>query len=108
MLSPDRTRQRDHRRRAEQSNPHARRGETRALARDYEIARRCELASRGGGDRMHARDHRLRNPLNRQHQLRAQIEFIPVECEVAPFPFAEVVTGGERWAVAGDYYRARI
>ena len=57
---------------------------------------------------MHARDHRLRNPLNRQHQLRAQIEFIPVECEVAPFQFAEVVTGGERWAVAGDYHRARI
>ena len=57
---------------------------------------------------MHAGNHRLRNYLNRQHQLRAQIEFIAIEREVAVLQFAEVVTCRERRTVARDYHRARV
>src|SRR5260370_23894167 len=84
MLAADRTRQRDHRGRAEEPDAYAGRGEARALARDDQIAGRGKLASGRGSDCMHSRDHRLRDRLNRMHKLRAQIEFIAVELEIAP------------------------
>ena len=62
--------ERDHRGRAEQAVFDARGGEAGVGGGERQIARRDQLAARGGGDAVDQRDHRLRQPGQREHHLR--------------------------------------
>ncbi len=64
----DRLRDKRHaRRRAEQPDVDAADGEARVARGDRQVAHRDQLAAGGGGDAVHARDHRHRQALDRQH-----------------------------------------
>jgi hypothetical protein len=49
-------------------------GELRRIRGDREVAHRDELASRGGGDSVHPRDHRLRETRQGHHHSAAVVE----------------------------------
>src|SRR3546814_7117162 len=61
MLAADVARQRHHRRRAEQADVDARRGEARRFGGHSKITARHQLAAGSGGHAMHPGDHRLRS-----------------------------------------------
>ena len=89
----------DHRRRAEEADLHARRGERRVLGRDGEVAGGHELAARRRGDAVHLRDHRLRQLGGISPSARSRRRTAAGRTRrSAADHLAEVVPGGERRA----------
>ena len=112
VLARDVARQRHHRRRAEQADVDARRGEAGLGRGDGEIAACDELAAGGGGDALHRRDHRLRQVDDLLHHRAAgrhdlaEIGAAAVGIGAARGEFLEIVAGAERRAVRGQHDRA--
>ena len=100
---------RDHRRRAEQTDVHARRREARVIRRDREIARGDELAAGRGRDAAHLGDHRLRDRVQALHQRDAGREQLAVErpSRRSLDHLGDVVAGGERRARSFEHDDAR-
>src|SRR4029450_8351358 len=67
VLAADRPAQRHPRRGTERADVDARCREGGRLGGDREIAGRDKLTAGRGGEAMHLRDHRLRQPRDRQH-----------------------------------------
>ena len=105
-LAADRARERDHRRRAEQTNLHAGRGEARLVGGDRQVACGDELAAGGGGDPADLGDHGLGHAVDGLHELAAGVEQPLVEAHVAPDHLGEVVARRERRPRALDDDRA--
>ncbi len=107
LLAADVTAERDHRRRAEEPDVHARRREGGAVRRHREITAGDKLAAGGGGDAVNARDHRLRQTHQRQHHLRALTE----DCRDClairgRTQILEIVAGAENRTDCGEHHRA--
>ena len=82
------------------------RGEARVVGGHRQIAAGHQLATRRGGDAMHLGDHRLRDGLDGQHHLGADVEQLPIERGFPADHLAEIVAGAEGWAVAAqDHHR---
>ena len=83
-LAADRSRQRHHRRGAEQPDAHARRGEARAVLGDGEVAGRDELAARPPSPRRAPARSPAAGRLHRRHQARAGVEQVGVSSPSRP------------------------
>ncbi len=91
----------------EQPDIDARHREAGVVRRHGEVAHRHQLAARGGGDAVHARDHGLRQLGELHHELPAQAEQALLEVErVVAAHLLEVVAGAEGLALAGDDHHA--
>ena len=94
----------------EQNRPYldARGREPAVVAAYREIAGGDQLAAGGGGDAVHARDHRLRQAGQRGHHARAAVEQ-GAHRGVAQVGthLLEVVAGAERLAGTGDHHHPR-
>ena len=107
-LRRHRTRQRHHRRRAEQADPHPGRRESRRGGRNREIAAGHELASGGRGHPLNLGDDRLRDPLDQLHELGADGEELLLVVRIGPADLLEVVAGTEHVTGRAEDHRAHI
>ena len=91
-------------RRAEDAGVDPGQPEFRGIRGHREIAHRHQLASGGGRCAVHAGDHRLRNPGQLQHHLRARFEqpTLPIVVDVGAH-LVQVVAGAERAPGAGQH-----
>ena len=111
-LLRDVARQRHHRRRAEQADMDARRRETRRFGSDRQVAARDQLAAGGGGDAFDCGDHRLRQLLDRHHQVAApfhqrfEIAAAAVGIGAVRGHFLHVVAGGKGRAIVRNDHGA--
>ena len=94
-LAPDAAGDGHHRRVAEPAAAAAGRREARFLGRDGEVGAGDQLAPRGGGEAVHARDDGLRHALDGPHQLGAHAEELAHAVEIALDHVGEVVPGRE-------------
>ena len=81
------------------------RGETAILARDCEVARRDQLATRCGRHAVRGRDHRHRHRLNGRHEAVADGEDLALFIERAGLHLLEVMTRREATAGALEHDR---
>ena len=107
-LAPDRTRDGDHRRVAEPAAAAAGRGEAGFARRHREIAGGDELAARRGGEPGHAREHRLRDPLDPLHHLGAAHEQRSRAGEIAAGHVGEVMACAEHGPLRVEQHAARL
>src|SRR4051812_47086148 len=108
MLTANRAAQRDHWRRAEQPDLHARGSEARLFGRDCQIACGHQLTACGGGNAVNLGDHWLRNGGNGLHKLAAHRKLVLVELGRLADHFAQIVPGAEGWAIAADDHYGQI
>ena len=108
----DIARQRHHRRRAEQADIDAGRGEFRGRGGDGQIATGDQLAAGGAGDALHGGDHRLRQIDDLLHHGAAgrhdvlEIGAAAVGVAAPRGQFLQIVAGAKRRTVGRQHHRA--
>ena len=107
-LRGDVARQGHARRRAEQPEVDAADGELRVGRGDCQVAHRHQLAARRGGDAVHARNHRHRQALDRQHHAACsgRTACVVVQRRLRAH-LLQVVAGAERLAGGGQHDGSR-
>ncbi len=101
------SRERHGRCRAEKPDVDAGSGKARRGARHGEIALRRKLATRSGGDAVHAGNHRLRQARQRQHHVARALEDALRESRVGiAAQLLQIMASAKRAPRAGDYDQA--
>ena len=92
----------------EPAAPTTRRGEPGLLGGDGQVGAGDQLAAGRRGEAVYPRHHRLRNPLDRSHQVGTRGEEMAHAVQIALHHVGEVVPRAEDRSVGGEDHGARL